>query len=264
MSCESESESKDECIEGPAMHPKVAAILAREFRIGQRTPKWLAARKMLVTASESGAVLGFKAHPSSTRKSVFRSKTGQTKPFKGNMYTRHGQQFEPIAAKRYEEVTGRTLVHEDIGLLRHLVHLRFGGSPDGVTLCGRLLEIKCPAKRERIFPGKCPDYYLTQLQMLMEIMDLEVADFVQYAPASPWEPEICDVTEIKRDRKFWNDVMLPGLLDFIEELDEFWRENDLPIGGSLIDWEAEERKQYEDEQSETIRECCLSTKRTQP
>ena len=175
----------------------------------------------MVTASEAAAILGFKAHPSSTKKSVFRSKTGQTKPFKGNAFTRHGQLNEPVACKRYEEVTGRILVKEDCGLLQHPHFPRLGGSPDGITICGRLIEVKCPANRARIFPGKCPDYYNPQLQMLMQIMDLDVADFIQYSPASPFEPEIIDVTEVKRDDEFWNNIMLPGLLGFIEELDEF-------------------------------------------
>ena len=46
---------------------------------------------------------------------------------------------------------------------------------------------------------------MPQLQLCMEILDLEDADFIQYKPAETnWpKPEEFDVVNVKRDREWW-------------------------------------------------------------
>ena len=54
-----------------------------------------------------------------------------------------------------------------------------------------------------------PEHYMPQLQLLMEILDLEEAVFIQYKPIKitwPGEPEFM-VTEIKRDRQWFQDKL---------------------------------------------------------
>jgi hypothetical protein len=100
-----------------------------------------------------------------------------------------------------------------------------------------LIEIKCPLTRK--IEDKVPKHYLPQIQLLLEILDFEDCDFIQYRPAckahvptkGPWteaglppvhaevdQPEIFMVTRVKRDRewfakhletmqKFWNGVV---------------------------------------------------------
>jgi len=90
-----------------------------------------------------------------------------------------------------------------------------GGSPDGITATNRLLEIKCPFSRE--VKHEVPTYYMAQLQTNMEIMDLDVADFVQWKQGQRLcEEDVLDILEVPRDRA-WFKTVLPAL-------NEFWHE----------------------------------------
>lgn len=231
------------------LHPKVAAVLVRTFRIPQRTRPWYERRKIMLTCSDVAAVLGVNKYCS--RNQVLKRKMGLIRPFMGNAATRHGIEFEPIALQKYEEYTGHTLVKEDIGLLAHPVYLRLGGSPDGVTTGGILIEIKCPLSRQ-IIPGTIPEYYIPQVQMLLEIMDLELAHFVQYKPSDLFRQEQLEIVEIKRDRKWFADA-LPVLLDFIHELDTKYAEKNLPVGTPMKDWDEEDRKNLESTNPTTLK-----------
>jgi hypothetical protein len=59
--------------------------------------------------------------------------------------------------------------------------------------------------QRKIIPGEVPEHYMPQLQLCMEILDLEEADFIQYKPAETnWPlPEEFDVVNVKRDRAWF-------------------------------------------------------------
>jgi hypothetical protein len=92
-----------------------------------------------------------------------------------------------------------------------------GGSPDGVSESGKLVEIKCPMMR-KIEPC-VPEHYMPQLQLCMEILDLEEADFIQYKPADfNWpNPEEFVVVNVKRDREWWK-TYLPVMKEFWDKV----------------------------------------------
>ena len=94
----------------------------------------------MLTASDVAAALGL--NPYQTRKSLLDKKTGRggSRKFTGNAATRWGVLYEPEARKLYERKTGH-FVYE-FGVIQHQEHTWLGGSPDGVTETGRLLEIK--------------------------------------------------------------------------------------------------------------------------
>ena len=139
-------------------------------------------------------------------------KCGENKFF-GNAATEHGNKYEDEARDIYCEKYGE-VVHE-IGLYPHPEYNWLGGSPDGVTESGKLVEIKCPLRRE-ILP-EVPVYYMPQLQLLMEILDLEECDFIQYKPSELTWPQssVFVVVNIKRDRE-WFKEKLPVM-------DAFWK-----------------------------------------
>ena len=83
-----------------------------------------------------------------------------------------------------------------------------GGSADGVTEDGILVEIKCPLTRK--IENKVPKHYMPQIQLLLEILDLDVCDFVQYRPGPPDEFMI---TRVDRDRT-WFDTHLATMQKF--------------------------------------------------
>jgi putative phage-type endonuclease len=184
------------------------------------------------------SVLG--ENPYSSWKQVFRKKTGQSRPFKGNAATRRGNELEPKALAAYARKTGKIPWYEDLGLMQHADYPLIAGSPDGITHDGFLIEIKCPLTRQ-IIPGYCPLHYIAQVQVLMEIFDLDSAHFVQYRPESMFRDEVCDITEIKRDREYFAKA-LPILLDFVAAVTKFYNDAELPIGTPMIDWDKEDKQ----------------------
>lgn len=179
------------------MHPQVAKLINHEYA-AQRSAEWLALRGNMLTASDAATAIG--VNPYEKPEDLILKKCGHKK-FDGNQATQHGNKYEDEARDIYCKQYGE--VCHEIGLYPHEVHKWLGGSPDGITESGKLVEIKCPLRR-KITP-EVPVYYIPQLQLLMEILNLEEAVFIQYKPAEltwPNPHEFC-VTEVKRDREWF-------------------------------------------------------------
>jgi len=227
------------------MHPRVQTLIDRQYD-DQKSEAWLALRGTMLTASDVATALG--ENPYEKPSSLILKKCGVPSTFFGNDATRHGEKYEPVARDLYCEKTGE-VVHE-LGLVQHSEIPWLGGSADGVTESGKLIEIKCPMSRK--IEDKVPKHYLAQLQVLMEVLDLEECDFIQYRPPSfkteKFECRSCNlgvfstgcdceirtlvdkqeeyqVTNIKRDRA-WFAERLPILQAFWDEV-LYKRENGL-------------------------------------
>jgi len=181
------------------MHPNVKALLEIEFA-AQKSEEWLALRGNMLTASDAATALGVNKYE--TPAELLLKKCGMGKKFEGNSATKHGELYENEARILYEQRHGE--VCHDLGLCPHPKYDWLGGSPDGVTESGKLVEIKCPPMRQ-IVPGEVPRHYLPQLQLCMQILDLEEADFIEYKPAATnWpKPEEFQVINVKRDPEWW-------------------------------------------------------------
>lgn len=163
------------------MHPRTALLLERE-QFAQRTPEWYAVRRDMLTASDAAAALGIKPYPSyrgCPRRDLVRKKV--TNAPVNNMFVMHGQKYEDEARDWIAEAMGETIL--EVGLVRHKEHAWLGASPDGVTLTGKLVEIKCPLKRP-IKPGYVPEHYYAQMQVQMEVCDVDVTIYGEYKPAA--------------------------------------------------------------------------------
>lgn len=158
----------------------------------------------MLTASDVPTAIGQNKY--STPTELMMRKLGHL-TFNGNAATFHGNEMEDSVRDMYCEKTGE--VAHEIGLSRHPTIEWLGGSPDGITESGRLLEIKCPLSRD-IGDGTIPKHYIGQVQVLMDVLDLEVCDFVQYKSAelSFPKPETFTIYTLKRDR-VWMDEQLP-------------------------------------------------------
>ena len=194
------------------MHPNVKALLEREYA-AQKSEEWLALRGKMLTASDAATAIGCNKYQ--TPHDLLLKKCGVGEKFTGNEATRHGEKYEDEARILYEERYGE-VVHE-IGLVPHPVHLWLGGSPDGVTESGKLVEIKCPMMRE--IKAEVPEHYMPQLQLCMEIMDLETCHFIQYKPADfNWpKGEEFVVVQVDRDRG-WFETNLPIMRAFWDKV----------------------------------------------
>jgi putative phage-type endonuclease len=179
---------------------KQVEILKLRKQPTQRTTEWYKARWNRLTASDVASALRI------TQKDLERAERGIfafTKPpkigkccnpydngltlirkkcvplgerkFQGNVYTRWGQKYEPVATMIYEH-RNQTKVHE-FGLMLHPTIEILGASPDGICDSGVMLEIKCPFSRT--ITGVTPIYYWIQMQIQLEVCDLEECDFLE-------------------------------------------------------------------------------------
>jgi hypothetical protein len=165
---------------------RVKELLAATYA-EQRSQEWLELRESMITASDVASAIGenhYETPDAFIKKKVLRTK------WEGNAATAHGTLLEPLVRKMYDEKFGKT-THE-IGVVQHRDYSWLGGSPDGITEDGLLVEIKCPLTRK--IEAKVPKHYMPQIQLLLEIVDLDECDFVQYKP-----PEEFVVVRVKRD-----------------------------------------------------------------
>ena len=166
----------------------------------------------MLTASDAATAIG--CNPYETPDGLYVKKVGGRK-FGGNAATERGTLLEPIARDMYDAKYNRK--SHEIGLVQHHTHKWLGGSPDGVTECGRLIEIKCPLTRK--IEDKVPKHYIAQIQLLMEILDLPECDFIQYRPVTDTTPEEFVVTNVKRDYE-WFAHYLPVMKAFWDKVIE--------------------------------------------
>nr|BDC16553.1 PDDEXK family nucleases [Sicyoidochytrium minutum DNA virus] len=194
-------------------HVKMLLDIDRNEGIEQRTPAWYEKRHKHLTASMIASAAGCNKYESRSKAVINKAYKGSN--FNGNEATEHGNRYEDTAAREYERVTGHKILH--FGLLESLHDDEdfLAGSPDGITTLGRLIEIKCPYYRTP--DGTVPSHYMFQLQCLMNILDLEVCDFIEFLPATGWETHELWVVEVKRSRDFWAYYM-PRLREFWDDV----------------------------------------------
>lgn len=199
------------------MHEVVKQLLDREYA-PQRSEEWLKLRGKMLTASDAATAIG--DNPYEKPHDLLLKKCGFNK-FNGNFATSHGNKYEDEARDIYCAKYGE--VCHEIGLYPHPEHDWLGGSPDGITESGKLVEIKCPLSRE--IKPEVPKHYMPQLQLLMEILNLEECDFIQYKPEEITWPKNSEfvVVNVKRDRE-WFKEKLPIFREFWEKV-LYHREN---------------------------------------
>jgi putative phage-type endonuclease len=207
------------------VHPQVRHLQSVP-QYEQRTPEWYEVRQTLMTASNAGAALGMKPFASfagDPRDDAIQQIVYRT--FTGNIATRHGQKHEDAVRDRFCEIMG--VRAREYGLIRHS-DVRPPGegydwlaaSPDGITDCGMMIEIKCPYRRQ-IKPMYIPDIYHAQMQVQMEVCDLDRCAFVQWQPnyLSETGHDIFDIQMVERDRA-WFETNRPKLQSFYDDLME--------------------------------------------
>lgn len=260
----------------PMIDAKVAELMQRE-NIQQHTPAWFETRGKMLTASDVASAIG--ANPYCSRSQLLQRKVcmatktlsrlenmvGTEPPRslrhtklktcvqfvrrlmaapRSNTATAWGNATEDEAAMRYDEVTGRRGLQ--FGLFVHPTHTWLGASPDRVTHDGILVEIKCPIKRAINESTPIPSYYMPQVQIQMEVMDIEECDFVQYQPGSDWQREILAIQRIKRDRG-WFAEKFDAMKGFFDE----WMEI-MACDDELLDFVYCEAQSYNARRSELV------------
>ena len=199
------------------MNPRVEELL-KIPQYAQRSPEWHAQRDNAITASDIPTVLGENAYKKPWNLLLDKCNAGT--PFFGNSATFWGQHYEDIAIEKYSELYNKEVL--SFGLLMHSGYSWLGGSPDGITKDGILLEVKCPIKR-KIVMGEVPHHYLSQVLLNLEICDLELAHFIEFIPGNSDSNFEMNVVEVHRDRE-WFTKELPKMKDFWDSIVKYREE----------------------------------------
>ena len=188
--------------------------------IPQKSDEWLKMREDILTASDVASAIGQNKYKS--KKQLFQEKIGQGGTFQGSIATRWGQHLEDYAALEYEMRSGCKLTSH--GLVIHDTFKWLGGSVDGiVATTPRGVEIKCPYSDRPI--DTVPEHYIPQVQVLMDVLDIEVFDFVQFKPPVPPLTEMYTQIAIRRDRE-WFKAHVPLMRKFMDDVYMYKSMND--------------------------------------
>ena len=194
----------------------------------QRSKEWYEIREKLLTASSLADALG-KGH-FQTRDDLLLSKTTETKKSVSKAsqnIMEWGVKYEPVATEFYEYLNNLKII--EFGLIPHPKLSVFGASPDGICDIdspngyeGRMLEIKCPPKRN--FTHEVPLHYWMQMQGQLEVCDLDECDFLQvkiieYKDVNEYEKDILITDKIQNG--YTSDKLPKGVVLSYMENDKY-------------------------------------------
>jgi len=172
----------------------------------QRSEEWYAIREGILTASSLADAIG-EGH-FCTKDQLLIQKCGGERgdvPFE---IVEWGVMYEPVATSFYEKLNNLKVL--EFGLVPHPTFKIFGASPDGICdedspeeYVGRMLEIKCPPKRQ--FTNEVPKHYWMQMQGQLESCDLEECDFLQVKITE----YLCE-EDYQNDKYIDNDLLKEG------------------------------------------------------
>ena len=194
--------------------------------VPQRSPKWFEQRKMRLTGSRIGAILGVSPwqKPDDVLRAMVREYHDYPSEFVSNPAVDHGNNNEQRALLCFMRKTG--LMVEECGFFEY--GDRMGASPDGLTSDGGTLELKVPfglrnQQDAQFKPLADQPHYSHQVQMEMLASGRSHAYFAQYvAPKGDplsigYVPEQMAIERIELDRE-WIDTVLPDLDAFYKRL----------------------------------------------
>lgn len=179
-----------------SVHPQIE-LLNKIPQMAQRSAEWFESRKMRITASEIGSVLG--VNPYKSRNVFWREKLSilrgdPEKERKFSSISEHGVKYEPVVQniirKRFPNVENPLY---EYGMICHPTIPFLGASPDGVLFDGTMVEIKCPPTRV-ISTKTIVPYYYSQMQLQMECCRFDKCEFIE-----------CKIYEYKNENSFLTD-----------------------------------------------------------
>lgn len=196
----------------------------QDIIVSQRTPEWQEQRKLRITGSRVGAILGLSPwqKPKDVMREMVRQYHGAPSEFVGGPHIDHGVNNEQRALLCFMRESGLNV--EECGFFAY--GDRMGASPDGLTSDGGVLELKVPYSLRNggeFKPLAEQPHYAAQVQMEMLAAGRDHAYFAQYiAPkgdplAHDYVPEQISIERIEKNPE-WIDEVLPALNEFYRQL----------------------------------------------
>ena len=128
------------------------------------------ARKGSIGSSEISTILGLNKYQ--TPRDLWLLKTGRTKPFEGNEFTRAGHLLEPIIAQMFEEQTGWPIEpgSDEMSVQFHSEKHYYSASPDRFYLVdGERRILECKSTQMEVEADELPLTWFSQLQWQLGI-----------------------------------------------------------------------------------------------
>lgn len=192
----------------------------------QRSQEWFDQRKLRITGSRVGAILGLSSWQDrhDVLRAMVREYHGAPSEFTGNPATEHGKQNEQRAMLAFMRESG--LQVEKCGFFPYGDSM--GASPDGLTDDGGVLELKVPfglrnEQKAKFNPLAEQQHYAAQVQMEMLSAGRKHAYFAQYvAPkgdpfSADYVPEQISIERVELDET-WLDRNLDEISHFYDLL----------------------------------------------
>ena len=171
-----------------------------------------------ITARDWATILGENKYE--TAWTLLEKKVENKHRFFGNTATQHGQKFEKEAIETYEFFTN-TKVDSEFKNLKHKDYEFLTGRPDGLSDSQAVVEIKCPQKRrQNLKLEDIPRQYWAQCQVYMEMMNREVAHYVEYYCNEDTGEHNLQYVAIVRDRQ-WFKNSIPIIQKFHDEIKHY-------------------------------------------
>lgn len=167
------------------------------IEVEQGSAAWLALRLKMITATDSGSILGINPYKSAI--DVYQEKWGK-EPQPVNERMRRGSELEPII---------REMVCEELGIdFKPAVVINESydwmmASLDGISPCGRFLcEIKAPSMdvHNLAIAGQIKPYYFSQCQHQLGCTKADICYYASYLPSNYVKP-LC-IIEVKPDWEY--------------------------------------------------------------
>jgi len=172
-----------------------------------------------ITARDWATILGENKYE--TAWTLLEKKVENKHRFFGNTATQHGQKFEKEAIETYEFFTN-TKVNSEFKNLKHKDYDFLTGRPDGLSDSQAIVEIKCPQKKRTklTIQEDIPRQYWAQCQVYMEMMNREVAHYVEYYCNEDTGEHNLQYVAIVRDRQ-WFKQSIPIIQKFHDEIKHY-------------------------------------------
>lgn len=166
--------------------PEKEGLVYYDFEQGSQA--WIDLRNKFITASAIGSIVRGTKGVEYQNLVAEKASCGEYRSFFGNVATRWGHKYEPVADMLYEYRNPGVKIYE-YGLVNNPKYPELAVSPDGITSSGEMLEIKCPYSRR--IDGKIKYEYAQQMQQQLLVCEYEVCNFLE-----------CKFVEVEKDR-FW-------------------------------------------------------------
>lgn len=188
----------------------------------QKSKEWLEQRKGYIGGSEAGSLLGMNKHEPQYK--YLERKIDDNYQFINFEMVYHGNKHEDTAKHIYEALTNTHVYEYGFipGPSKNGIKTIFGASPDGIVSeyknnlinktnkVGRMLEIKCPARRKinmdldaELF-DIIPKYYYPQVIQQLETCELQYCDF--------WQ---CNIQDYVTEKHYYKDKYPNNEFDYL-------------------------------------------------